>query len=316
MNPQAQQLNVVLKGSIIHSLLSQKGKEIFYPKEGILAQTAEADGTRYNATVGIGLEDTKEPLCLPSLSKKVDLDGKDVFPYSYSYGEKPLREKWLQEMKKHHPTLKKTTLPIVTSGLTHGLSMAGYLFMDEGDAIITPHLYWGNYNLIFRNGCGVQLDTFTTFTDGFNVAGLTEKLLSKGTKKIVLLNFPNNPTGYTVTKEEATAIVDAILKAADAGKKILVICDDAYAGLIYKEGILEGSLFAELAHLHENVLAIKIDGATKELYAWGLRVGFLTISHKGMTKDIAEALEAKCAGAVRGSVSNVSHLSQSLILKA
>jgi aspartate/methionine/tyrosine aminotransferase len=38
--------------------------------------------------------------------------------------------------------------------------------------------------------------------------------------------------------------------------------------------------------LHENVLAVKVDGATKEEFAWGLRVGFITIGSKGITDEI------------------------------
>ena len=47
-------------------------------------------------------------------------------------------------------------------------------------------------------------------------------------------------------------------------------------GLVYENGIFKESLFSKLADLHENVLAVKVDGATKEDYAWGFRVGFIT----------------------------------------
>ena len=73
---------------------------------------------------------------------------------------------------------------------------------------------------------------------------------------------------------------------------------------------------SELVDLHENVLAIKLDGATKEDYAWGLRVGFITYGIKGGDKALYEALESKTSGAVRGSISNDSHLSQSLVYHA
>ena len=59
-----------------------------------------------------------------------------------------------------------------------------------------------------------------------------------------------------------------------------------------------------------------LDGATKEDYAWGLRVGFVTYGIKGGTKEVYEALENKTSGAVRGNISNDSHLSQSLVYHA
>ena len=39
--------------------------------------------------------------------------------------------------------------PIVTSALTHGLSIVADLFMNPGDVLITPEQYWGNYNTVF-----------------------------------------------------------------------------------------------------------------------------------------------------------------------
>jgi len=63
-------------------------------------------------------------------------------------------------------------------------------------------------------------------------------------------------------------------------------------------------------------MAIKLDGATKESYVWGLRVGFITYgaSLEGKPRDAYDALERKTAGAVRGTISNSPHLSQSIIL--
>jgi aspartate/tyrosine/aromatic aminotransferase len=68
-----------------------------------------------------------------------------------------------------------------------------------------------------------------------------------------------------------------------------------------------------LANVSENLLCIKLDGATKEDYVWGFRVGFITYAVKGGNKELYSALEDKTAGAIRANVSNVSYLSQSLI---
>jgi len=222
-------------------------------------------------------------------------------------------------MYKKNPSLegKEISVPVVTNALTHGLSMTGYMFINSEDKVILPDLFWGNYKLILINAYGAVFDTFETFKDkGFNIDGLKEKLSGDIGKKIILLNFPNNPTGYTPTEKEAEKIKDAIKEAAEKGNNILVIVDDAYFGLVYKKGIYTQSLFSELADLHENVLAVKLDGATKEDYVWGLRVGFITYGIKSGNKDLYQALENKVAGAVRGSISNDSHLSQSLVYHA
>ncbi len=321
MNPQAEELNKLIeeKNQAVSNVLSEKGKAIFFPKKGILAQTADAKGKKINATIGAALEEDGSPMRLKAIADKVSLNPKDVFPYAPSFGKPELRKRWKEMIFQKNPSLvgKNISLPVVTNALTHGISMMGYMFVNPGDKIISPDLYWGNYRLILQNGYEGVIDTFDTFKEGaFNLEGLRQKLDEGTGKKILMLNFPNNPTGYTVTVDEAAAIKDMIKDSADKGNKLVVIVDDAYFGLVYKEGVYMESMFSELADIHENVLAVKIDGATKEDYVWGLRVGFVTYAVKGGDDELYDALASKTAGAIRGNISNDSHLSQSLVLEA
>ena len=180
-----------------------------------------------------------------------------------------------------------------------------------------PDLYWDNYSLIFEEACGAAIETFNTFRDGaFDADALQAALLGPGEKKILVLNFPNNPTGYTATLEDAPKIVAAVKAAAEAGKRIVVILDDAYFGLVYEKGVHGESLFAAFATLDPNVLAVKLDGCTKEDYVWGLRVGFISFAFKGATPEQLKALEAKAAGNVRSCVSNITSIGQNVALAA
>ncbi|MBU0460263.1 MAG: aminotransferase class I/II-fold pyridoxal phosphate-dependent enzyme [Nanoarchaeota archaeon] len=316
MNP-AEELNVIIKDKVVYNLLSKKGRAIFFPKQGIISQSLEAKGKEINATIGIAVEKDGTAMRLNSIAERIKLNPQDVFTYASSYGKLELREKWKAEIYRKNPGLEgEISLPIITNGLTHGLSLVGYLFVDAGEEIITTDLFWGNYKLIFEKAYQGKLSFFNTFKkQGFDLAAFKEKLSEKKSKKIVLLNFPNNPTGYTPTKAEAEKIVAIIKERAEAGDKIVVICDDAYFGLFY-EDVYQESLFSLLADLHENVLAVKIDGATKESYVWGLRVGMITFAGKGMSIKELQVLEDKTAGAVRGNISNASHLSQSLVLES
>ncbi len=304
----------------VYDMLSEKGKSIFFPKRGILAQTAEASGMAINATIGTALEDNGSPMCLESLWKQLNLQKKNIFSYAPSFGRQEIRAIWKEMLYRKNPSLSGTTfsLPVVTSALTHGLSMAGYLFCDAQDSVVLPDLYWENYDLIFTHAFGSPIVTYPTFARGaYNVDGMAARLraLPRG-KKVVLLNFPNNPTGYTVTTAEAHAIRDALVAAAEAGDDIVALVDDAYFGLVYEEGVLTESLFALLADAHERILCVKFDGPTKEDYVWGFRVGFVTFGTKTGTPPLYVALEAKIAGAIRGTISNASNISQSLLLNA
>ncbi|MFN3535567.1 MAG: aminotransferase class I/II-fold pyridoxal phosphate-dependent enzyme, partial [Desulfatiglandales bacterium] len=245
--------------------------------------------------------------------------------YAPSYGLQPLRERWKEEIYQKNPSLmdKEISLPVVTQAITHGLSVVADMWVDPGDLIFLTDKLWGNYNMIFGVRKGARILQFPLFdTSGFfNLKGLEASLeehKDKAEKLIVLLNFPNNPTGYTPTKSEAQGIVNILLCLAERGKNIVVICDDAYFGLVYEEGVLEESIFAYLTGLHERILAIKLDAATKENYVWGLRVGFLTYgTHvRGDQRQFYEALEKKSAGCVRGSISNASRLSQEIVLRS
>ena len=64
------------------------------------------------------------------------------------------------------------------------------------------------------------------------------------------------------------------------------------------------------------MVVCKVDGATKEDYVWGFRVGYITFAGRALSPRALAALEDKAAGRVRGSISNTCHLSQSLLLAA
>jgi aspartate/methionine/tyrosine aminotransferase len=316
----AQALNADLQagGSSLFSMLSIKGQRAFFPSRGILGQSAEAKESAINATIGTAFEEDGSPLCLECLEELINLPS-TAYLYAPSFGLPGLRDAWRDMLRVKNPSLagKCFSLPVVTHALTHGLGVAGYLFADPGESLILPDLYWDNYELLFEEACGGTLATFPMFEgDRFNTAGMERLLLAPGDKKIVLLNFPNNPTGYTATESDAQAIRAALLRAAETGKRVVVILDDAYFGLVYEAGVSKESLFTDLCDLHPNLLAVKLDGPTKEDYVWGLRVGFMTFGCKNATPAQYKALEAKTAGAVRGSISSVTNIGQSLLLNA
>ncbi len=316
MHQLAEKLNQTL--GPVADMLSPAGRRLYFPYGGILGQGAEARACEVNATIGMAFEEDGSPLVMKCFSELVNLDRK-AFLYAGSFGLPKLRETWKALQVKKNPSLKGVvySTPIVTNALTHGLRIAAELFAGPGDKVVVPDLYWDNYSLLFEEACGASLETFNTFKGGvFDAASMKRALMAPGDKKILLLNFPNNPTGYTATFADAKKIVSAVKAAAAAGKKIVVVLDDAYFGLVYEPGVHGESLFAEFAALHRNVLAVKLDGTTKEDYVWGLRVGFISFAFKGATPEQLKALEAKAAGDVRSGVSNITAIGQHMALAA
>ena len=323
LNPLAIELNERIRSAntVVFDLLSSLGKRIFLPK-GILSQSSEAAqrADRFNATRAIALENGVAMHLSSSHQFVREIAPDLVYGYAPALGQMDLRLRWKAKLEAENPSLegKAFSLPIVTCGLTQGFSLIGDLFVDPGDTIIMPDKIWGNYRLIFQTKCGAEIQTYPFYNaEGqFNTAGFgsTIRKASQTTGKlIVLLNFPHNPTGYAITTAEAEQMTQAIAKVATSKCRVLVLVDDAYVGLWYDDNVLRESIFGWLVDFHPNVLPIKIDGATKEEYAWGLRVGFLTC---GLDREAMLGLEGKITGLIRANTSGTSQLSQTLVLRA
>jgi aspartate/methionine/tyrosine aminotransferase len=329
LNPLAKELNEKIGAAApeLLAMLSPLGRRLYFPK-GILTQGAEAKlkGTRFNATIGIATEG-KAPMYLPSLQKHLSgVTPDEAYNYAPASGKLTLRERWREKQLAENPSQrgKAVSLPIVTSALTHGLAIVGDLFVAPGDLIVLPDQLWGNYRLTYEVRLGAKCVTFPFYAgQGFNTQGFAGALAkhAEGREKLlVILNFPNNPTGYMPTPPEGDAIASALIAQAQRGTKLVVVTDDAYFGLFYHLGgeSMTESLFGKLANAHPNLLAVKLDGATKELFVWGLRCGFITYGpgRAESAQAVLDALEAKTKGAIRGAMSNSPMLSQSLVEKA
>ncbi|MCD9026447.1 aminotransferase class I/II-fold pyridoxal phosphate-dependent enzyme [Cohnella silvisoli] len=323
MNPLAQQLNetIARENPPVARMLSGLGKAIYMPKVGILSQSAEAKqkANVYNATIGIATENG-QPMHLDVIQETLSAyEPKDIYEYAPPGGKPELRTVWRDKMLVENPSLagKKLSLPVVTNALTHGLSIVSDLFADVGDAVIVPDKNWENYELTFNIRRGAEMVHYPLYDadNRFNSAGLRDALLAQKDrgKAIVLLNFPINPTGYTPGIEEGREIIAAIRDAAEAGINVIAVTDDAYFGLFFEDSLQE-SLFGQLCGLHERVLAVKVDGATKEEYVWGFRVGFITFG--GLAEASLSALEQKTLGIIRATISSGPHPSQTFILRA
>jgi aspartate/methionine/tyrosine aminotransferase len=328
MNPIAHSLNQIIESGNPHlmEMLSDMGKNLFFPK-GILSQSAEAKEKAYklNATIGIATEKGRT-MYFPSVMDSIcNIRPKESITYAPSFGIPALRKAWQDSLFIKNPSLsgKNISLPVTTCGITHAISMFADMWLNSGDVIILPDMMWGNYNMILNVKKGAAIRHFPLFSSEgkFNLTAFEETIKAEAEKQdkiTVLLNFPNNPTGYSVAVEEGERIVEILASVADTGKNVISVTDDSYFGLFYEDQILKESLFAKLCDRHPRLLAVKLDGATKENFVWGLRVGFITYGCpiNGDPLKVYDALEKKTAGSIRGSISNASHLGQTIVLRS
>ena len=323
MNKLSEELNSILKETAIGRLMSNQGRRFYFPK-GIIAQSAEAKKSAHkaNATIGMAFSQGK-PLILSAVADSMPLlSPEEAVAYAPTAGIEQIRKLWQSEILKKNPSLKKEniSLPVVVPGLTAGLSYTADLFLDENSVIISSDPCWDNYSLIFEERRAAKLLGIPFITDGPGLdLELIRRTVNEEAKKgqvRIIFNSPNNPAGYSPTRDEANALKDILLKAAEGEADILVICDDAYFGLFYEDNIYPESMFSLLSDLHERILAVKIDGPIKEDYVWGLRIGFVTFGTRGLKEEHSSALITKLMGAIRSSVSCVNTPAQHIICKS
>jgi len=265
INPLAKELNEILAPTVAGRFLSDLGNRLYFPK-GIIAQSGEAKklGKTANATIGMAVKDGT-PLILKAISDQLcGFKPQEIVAYAPTAGNENLRNEWLAGIYRKNPSLNNTpiSLPVLVPGLTAGLSYLSDLFLGDDTVLLTGDPAWDNYVLIVEARRNAVLKGFPLFKgNGFDVEGFekTVKEEAKTGKVRMLLNFPQNPSGYTPTKTETAEIVRILLETAESGADIMVWSDDAYFGLDYEDDIDPESLFAKLANAHERILAIKID---------------------------------------------------------
>ena len=304
------------------SFFSKLGENIILPQDVLIQskETAAVTGA-INATIGIATIN-KKAMSLPSINKVLtELNNSEYLPYSPTPGLPKMRELWKEKILADNPSINKDflSLPMVTTGITQGIDIAANLFSQKGDALLLPNLFWQNYAQIYTIKLGNTIYKYNQFDENneFSIKNFKQTLYSIKEDKIsLILNFPNNPTGYTPSDVELDSLVEVIniFAKENTNKQIIIVSDDAYFGLFFEENHKNPTLSAthKLAE-NENCLIVKLDGITKEFYSWGLRVGFITYYTKN--DELRKILLEKTQGYLRSTTSSPSNLSQQIAVK-
>ncbi|NVM35655.1 MAG: aminotransferase class I/II-fold pyridoxal phosphate-dependent enzyme [Candidatus Lokiarchaeota archaeon] len=332
----------------LYNALSEIGKRIFLP-DGIFYWSGRAKNeAELIGTLGAAYGFEKDfieggssdwvPCYLREITDYSKLSVKQIIPYTSIGGLLETRKIWKEWIIKKSLYSEKEdsllsrlekyiTTPVITGGVTNGIFQICSMFLNPNDYIIVPNKRWGNYDNIIYKFIGAKTQSFEFFNENeMNIKGLRsaiEKIAKIQEKIVLLLNFPNNPTGYVPKKEEASKLVDMLKESQIThNKPIVVLVDDAYEPYVYKDDVLDRSIFYDLHQLDENVIPIKLDGITKELLIYGGRIGFITIGLKPSwivdyveLQNLKEEINNKLEGFIRATISNCNSFYQELILK-
>ncbi len=152
---------------------------------------------------------------------------------------------------------------LVTPGAKHAIFCAMVATLDPGDEVLVPSPCW-TYEGIIRVAGGRPLFVETTQADGFAIKA--EKLQEKLTPKtrMLILNYPNNPTGAIMGEKELRAIADLAFD-----HKFWILTDEIYDRLVYEGKHVS---IASMPGMHERT--IYINGFSKTYAMTGWRLGY------------------------------------------
>jgi aminotransferase len=186
--------------------------------------------------------------------------------YTSNKGLQSLREALSRYFDKHyHLTYDSEDEIIITSGVSEALDISIRAITDPGDEILIAQPSYVSYAPCVTLAGGVPIPVECTEKDRFklNPDTLQEKITKKS--KALILNFPNNPTGAVMRREDLGPIADLIID-----NDLLLISDEVYAELTY-EG--EHVATATVKDLRERT--ITLNGFSKAYAMTGWRVGYV-----------------------------------------
>ena len=185
--------------------------------------------------------------------------------YTSNAGLIELREEICNYLKKYDLSYDAATEVLVTVGASEAIDLAFRALVGEGDEVLIPDPSFVCYGPLatMAGATPVYLNTYEK--DDFRLTA--EELEAKITpnSKVLLLPYPNNPTGGIMTKEDYEPIAKIVEKY-----NLFVICDEIYSELVY--GGEKHYSFAALPGMKERSLVL--NGFSKAFAMTGWRVGY------------------------------------------
>ncbi|WP_449621421.1 aminotransferase A [Robertmurraya sp. Marseille-Q9965] len=218
-------------------------------------------GTKDMISLTIGQPDFPTPAHVKEAGKQA-IDG-NFTSYTHNAGMLELRQAAATFVKeKYDLTYDPETEVITTVGASEAIDIAFRTILEEGTEVILPGPVYPGYEPIIRL-CGAKPIYADTTNNQFRLtANIIEKYITDKTRCIVL-PYPSNPTGASLTKEEIMEIA-ALVK----GKDIFILADEIYSELVYDQVHFSiGTILKEQT--------IVINGLSKSHSMTGWRIGFI-----------------------------------------
>lgn len=191
---------------------------------------------------------------------------KGLTKYTPTAGIPELKQVICEKLKKENNLEYTPDEVLISCGAKHSIFNAVMALVDEGDEVLLPKPYWLSYPemIKFAGGKIVEIPTDEKSNFKITVEQLKKYITSK--TKLLILNYPSNPTGMIYTKDELQEIAEVLVE-----NQIYCISDEIYEKLVYDE-----VKFVSIASLNQEIknLTITVNGLSKSYSMTGWRVGY------------------------------------------
>lgn len=235
-----------------------------------------------------GEPDFDTPSFIKDAAKKAIDEG--LTKYTPSSGTLDLREAIAKKLIEENKIPTEAKNIIVTAGAKYAIYVAILALIKKGEEVLVPSPFWVSYPEMVKLTNGKTKFIKTSQRDNFKLT--PEKLQKSLNKKskLLILNYPANPTGVTYTRKELEDIYSII-----KDKNIFVLSDEIYEKLIYDN--TPHVSFASIPGAEK--ITITINGFSKAFSMTGWRMGYLA-ADGSIVNEISKIIDhtTSCASSI------------------
>lgn len=187
--------------------------------------------------------------------------------YSPNAGLMKLREAIAAYVQRHSGvTYSPKDEILVTVGGSEAIDLGFRALLNPGDEVLIPEPCFVCYEPLSRMAGGVAVPIVTRAEDGFRLTAAALRAAITPRTKMLVLPFPNNPTGGVMRREHLKEIAEVL-----RGTEIMVLSDEIYGELTYGER--EHVSITSLPDMQDRTLLV--GGFSKAFAMTGWRLGYV-----------------------------------------
>lgn len=288
----------------------------------IAKEMKQKDSSVINATIGMLYDEKGKLFTFQSVDKALrELTPEEKYAYASTPGGANFHEalkRWI--FREYYDEFMNHTYVgvMATPGGSGAISNTFTNYLNEGDTVLLPSYMWGNYKQFAYENHAEYL-TYDLFDSrgGLNLEDIHNKMLllkQKQHRILLVINDPcQNPTGYTMTDKEWTALVAMINEVSQDGTPVILLHDMAYIDYDSRGFAATRANIRLYQKFNDSVLAIMAFSGSKTLALYGVRVGaMIAVSkNKAHIDDFNRANKFSS----RAKWSNTTNLGMNLVAK-